>query len=167
VSRVLVATDGSRSSENIPAVLAAWKAFHDATVDVLAVAPPPIDSESAGLGAWVLAGERRVLDASHDVDRHRVMADDMAARLRRAGWTATGRVRRGDPAPEIEAAAAEWGADLIVMGSRGLSGLRRVLLGSVAHHVLLHSRCSVLVMRGHVPAWQRAVPAHSLVLAGG
>ena len=87
------------------------------------------------------------------------MADEMAARLSRAGWRAEGAVRHGEAAQEIESAAKEWGTDLIVTGSRGLSGLRRVLVGSVAHHVLMHSSCSVLVMRGHVPARQsRAVP---------
>ena len=152
VSTILLATDGSRSSEHIPAVLAAWNVFTDVPVEVLSVAPPPVDSAFQGSAAWVLQGERRILNASHDVDRHRVIADDMAARLARTGWQARGRVRHGNAAHEIEGAAIEWQADLIVMGSRGLGGWRRVL-GSVAHHVLLHSRSSVLVMRGHVPAW--------------
>jgi len=82
------------------------------------------------------------------------MADEMAARLVAGGWLAASVLRYGDAPRQIEAAAVEWGADLIITGSRGLSGLRRVLIGSVAHHVLLHSRCSVLVMRGHVPARQ-------------
>jgi nucleotide-binding universal stress UspA family protein len=112
----------------------------------------PLEAASV---SWVLGGDRRQLDASHDVDRHRVIAEEMATRLTRAGWLARPVVRRGDPAHEIEALAAELDADLIVTGSRGLSGLQRLLLGSVAHHVLLHSRSSVLVMRGHVAARQR------------
>jgi nucleotide-binding universal stress UspA family protein len=154
VSRILLATDGSQSSEHIPAVLAAWKVFTQAPIDVLAVNPARVAGGSSGTATWVLQGEVRSLDAGHDVDRYRICADEMAARLVRAGWRAEPRVRHGDPAHEIQVAAAESGADLIILGSRGLSGLRRLLLGSVAHDVLLHSRASVLVMRGHVPAWR-------------
>jgi nucleotide-binding universal stress UspA family protein len=102
------------------------------------------------------------VEALHEVSRHQVMAGDMAARLVHAGWRAESAVRPGEPAQEIESAAKEWGTDLIITGSRGLSGMRRRLMGSVAHHVLVHARCSVLVMRGHVPARQpRSVPVPS------
>jgi nucleotide-binding universal stress UspA family protein len=43
--------------------------------------------------------------------------------------------------------AANWGADLVVMGSRGYKGLTRLLLGSVAESVVRHAHCSVLVIR--------------------
>jgi nucleotide-binding universal stress UspA family protein len=150
-TRILVATDGSRSAEAIPSVLMAWKVFRDAPIDVLSVAPPVKDRAGTALLSGPIVSQRPS-DATHEVDLHRVMADDMAARFVVAGWNAAGALRYGDAPREIEAAAAEWGADLIITGSRGLSGLRRLLIGSVAHHVLLHSRCSVLVMRGHVPA---------------
>ena len=154
VTRILVATDGSRSAEAIPSVLLAWKVFRDAPIDVLSVAPPVADRVGAALLSGMPIVDQRPSDAAHEVDRHRVMADEMAARLVAGGWHAAGALRYGDAPRQIEAAAAEWGADLIITGSRGLSGLRRLLIGSVAHHVLLHSRCSVLVMRGHVPAHQ-------------
>ena len=44
-------------------------------------------------------------------------------------------LRDGEPAHQIIAAAEEWGADLIVVGSKGLTGLDRFLLGSVAGNV--------------------------------
>jgi nucleotide-binding universal stress UspA family protein len=156
ITRILVATDGSQSAEAIPAVLLGWNVFRSATIDVLSVAPPHADNLRPMLPLRWLGGDGAPLDASHEVDRHRVMADEMAARLTAAGWQAAGAVRRGEPARQIEQAADEWDADLIVTGSRGLSGLRRILLGSVAHSVLLHSSRSVLVMRGHVPARQLA-----------
>jgi nucleotide-binding universal stress UspA family protein len=43
--------------------------------------------------------------------------------------------------------AAEWKVDLIVLGTRGLSGFRKMLLGSVSNGVLSHASCSVLVVR--------------------
>ena len=156
ITRILVATDGSQSAEAIPAVMLGWNVFRSATIDVLSVAPSHGPREEPILALGWLGGEGTQVDASHEVERHRVMADEMAARLTAAGWHAAGAVRRGEPARQIEQAAGEWDADLIVTGSRGLSGLRRVLLGSVAHRVLLHSRRSVLVMRGHVSARQLA-----------
>jgi nucleotide-binding universal stress UspA family protein len=154
VTRILIATDGSQSAEAIPEVLAAWDVFRDLPIDVLSVAPPTRRGEGAAIMPMLPSIESQHVDASHEVDRYLVMADEMAARLVAAGWRATSSVRRGEAAREIETAAVDLGADLIITGSRGLSGLQRLLLGSVAHHVLLHSRCSVLVMRGHVPARQ-------------
>jgi len=58
------------------------------------------------------------------------------------GTPTTPDVRGGDPAREILAAAEEHGADLIVTGSRGLDGLDRLLLGSVAGDVLKPGRSS-------------------------
>jgi nucleotide-binding universal stress UspA family protein len=43
--------------------------------------------------------------------------------------------------------ASEWKVDLIVLGTRGLSGFRKLLLGSVSNGVLSHASCSVLVVR--------------------
>jgi nucleotide-binding universal stress UspA family protein len=155
VTRIVLATDGSQSAEAIPAVLLAWNLFRDAPIKVLNVAPSPSDTARAVLVS-ALVGEDAATGtyASHEIDRHRLMADEMARRLVAGGRHAEGSTRTGEAATQIEAAAAEWGADLIVTGSRGLSGMQRLIMGSVAHHVLLHSRSSVLVMRGHVPAAQ-------------
>ena len=154
ISRILIATDGSRSSEAIPAALAAWDVFQDLPIEVVCVAPPTRRGGGATMAPMVAGWESQLVDASHEVDRYLVMADEMAARLVAAGMRANSSVRRGEAAAEIETAALDLGADLIITGSRGLGGLQRLLLGSVAHRVLLHSQCSVLVMRGHVPARQ-------------
>jgi nucleotide-binding universal stress UspA family protein len=52
----------------------------------------------------------------------------------------------GNPGDEIVDYAAKIGADLIVMGSHGHSGVRRLLLGSVAEKVLHRTPCPVLVV---------------------
>ncbi|MGM0578992.1 MAG: universal stress protein [Myxococcota bacterium] len=57
-------------------------------------------------------------------------------------------VRVGSPGVTICDYAEEAGADLIVISSHGRSGLRRLLLGSVAETVLRHAPCPVLVLRG-------------------
>jgi nucleotide-binding universal stress UspA family protein len=56
-------------------------------------------------------------------------------------------LRQGRPDREIVNLAEEIGAGLIVMGSRGLGGLRRTVLGSVSDSVVRHAHCPVLVVR--------------------
>ena len=53
----------------------------------------------------------------------------------------------GSPDAEIIKLAEEIGAGLIVMGSRGLGGIRRALIGSVSDSVVRHAHCPVLVVR--------------------
>ncbi len=55
----------------------------------------------------------------------------------------------GDPADELIETATDFGADLIVVGSVGLTGSARFLLGSVASNVLHHAPCDVLVVHTH------------------
>ena len=53
----------------------------------------------------------------------------------------------GSPDDEIVKLAEEIGAGLIVMGSRGLGGIKRALIGSVSDSVVRHAHCPVLVVR--------------------
>lgn len=53
----------------------------------------------------------------------------------------------GDPAVEIVRLAHIYQADLIVIGSRGLTGLKRILEGSVSSQVVVDAPCSVLVIK--------------------
>jgi len=57
------------------------------------------------------------------------------------------RLRQGVPAEELLRAAAEEKADLMVLGSRGLSQVRAFLLGSVSDKVSHHAKCPVLIVR--------------------
>lgn len=67
--------------------------------------------------------------------------------LSRLGPWAEGHVLEGDPAHEIVRFAREVGASLIVVGSRGLSTIRRVLMGSVSSRVVQESPIDVLVVK--------------------
>ena len=53
----------------------------------------------------------------------------------------------GDPVKSIIAAARDWPADVVVIGSHGRDGVDRVLLGSVAEGVARHAPCPVLIVR--------------------
>ena len=72
---------------------------------------------------------------------HRLQAPDLDARLER-------RIEEGAPAGQILRTAEEVGCDLIVMGTHGRTGLRRVLMGSVTEEVMRHARCPVLAAKG-------------------
>jgi nucleotide-binding universal stress UspA family protein len=64
-----------------------------------------------------------------------------------AGVTAEPFARQGDPADAILDVAEEQGADLIVIGNKGMTGAKRFLLGSVPNKVSHHAPCSVLIIR--------------------
>jgi nucleotide-binding universal stress UspA family protein len=64
----------------------------------------------------------------------------------------------GIPARQICAYAMRVGADLIVMGTHGRTGISRALLGSVAEAVVRHAGCPVMTIPAVEPAWVPAVP---------
>lgn len=144
-TRMLLATDGTESSRTVPRVMASWgNAFRGLPVEVLSVA--------ARLALIPAPG--RLGGAGHDDDvaLHERIAEQVADEMTELGWDAAAFASIGDPEREILAAASAWRADLIVTGSRGLGTLRRLVVGSVSHDLLMHSHSSLLVVRGNVPA---------------
>jgi nucleotide-binding universal stress UspA family protein len=88
---------------------------------------------------------------SNDRMRRRRRAHAELERLVRtlvaSGITARASLRVGKPAPEIVAAAAEEGAELLVVGTRGMSMTMAALLGGVAYDVIRKAACPVLTVR--------------------
>jgi nucleotide-binding universal stress UspA family protein len=78
------------------------------------------------------------------------LVERIASELRCAGFKVDTAVEVGDIRERIIDAAEEWGADLIVVGSHGRSGIPRLLLGSVAEFVARHAKCSVEIVRTSV-----------------
>src|SRR5215510_5764281 len=78
-------------------------------------------------------------------------AEQLTARIAESlvdtGLKANPLVRHGDPRSVIVEEANEWGADLIVIGTHGYTGLQGLLLGSVTQSVVSHAPCSVEVVR--------------------
>jgi nucleotide-binding universal stress UspA family protein len=72
---------------------------------------------------------------------------DAAARLKSTGWATETEVRTGAPLVGLLSAARAHGADVLVLGARETSGLKRMLLGSVAEGALNNSRIPVLLVR--------------------
>jgi nucleotide-binding universal stress UspA family protein len=72
---------------------------------------------------------------------------EAAQRVEDAGVEVVTYAREGDPADAILDVAEERGADLIVVGNKGMTGAKRFLLGSVPNKVSHHAPCSVLIIR--------------------
>jgi hypothetical protein len=91
-----------------------------------------------------------VTTASHSPER-RAEAQAAVGRvvgfMQSEGANAEGRVIEGEPANAIVGVARERGADLIVTGSHGRTGLDRVLLGSTSERILNETPCAVLVVK--------------------
>lgn len=77
----------------------------------------------------------------------KVMVEQCAGQLAKAGYLVNQAPKLGKPADEILELAHQRKADLIVTGAKGLGAMGRLLLGSVSTRVVQHSTCSVLVVR--------------------
>ena len=73
--------------------------------------------------------------------------DTAAGRLHAEGLEVQSHARPGDPADALLQVAEEQTADLIVVGSKGMTGAKRFLLGSVPNKISHHAPCSVLIVR--------------------
>lgn len=130
--------------------------FSNAALDYVKRFPWPADSRFQAVSAqppiWIGPGEAVAADAITELNRqqetlHRDIADRGAAMLQGAKLQAEAVVLRGDPRHALIEYASRMKADLIVMGSHGRSGVAKLVLGSVASHVVSHAPCSVLVVR--------------------
>jgi nucleotide-binding universal stress UspA family protein len=139
----VLAEDGSADAQAASALLLRWPIFRASEIQVVSVSGVPVQPEGAAEPA-AIAGQRVAQEVLATAVQ---LAGATAERLSRAGLHADTSIRQGDPAAEILAAAGDWSADLIVIGTRGQTGLTRLLRGSVARKVLEHAHCSVLVER--------------------
>jgi nucleotide-binding universal stress UspA family protein len=147
MSRMLIATDGSAIARTIPDTLATWGAFHGVIAETISVAPDPARTFELLADVYTLGMNDVTFEDPDHVDRYRGYADQLAQELTERQIPATATVAMGDPGHEIIEAARRTGSDLVVTGTRGLHGIERLILGSVARNVVVHAPCSVLVIR--------------------
>jgi universal stress protein A len=114
----------------------------EADVTLVHVVLPPTQAASD-----VLVSSRGIAEARAE-EEVEALAQWHAAAERRAGRPVRWRVLTGDPAAEIVRYAREQHCDLLVVGTHGRTGVRRLVLGSVAERVVRESPCAVLVVHG-------------------
>jgi nucleotide-binding universal stress UspA family protein len=134
--RILLATDGSEYSKRATARAMELCEVYGADLTVVSVLdfPPEFYVEAPELG------ERLSEEARHCVSEVRAQAEG-----RRLSPECL--VRTGEPYKVIVTMAREKQADVIILGSHGRSGLKRLLMGSVTERVIGHAPCPVLVVK--------------------
>ena len=141
--KILLAIDDSQYSADAVAEVAArpWPA--GTIVRVLsAVDVTPIATDPAFIASLDIDTLRNEITR-----RNKEVMSRAVCLLQEKGLSAEMVVRDGDPRSVIVDEAKDWSANLIVVGSHGYTGVKRWLLGSVAHSVVSHAPCSVEVVR--------------------
>jgi nucleotide-binding universal stress UspA family protein len=147
-ARVLIATDGSTDGSAAATFLATSRIFAEPAAKVVSVVDPgmpwwagisPVD------GAVASDAYASALDAAGHHARD--VASSTAATLGAEHVVAEASPLGGEVGSTIVAEATDWGADVVVLGTRGHGLLHRALVGSTSRHVLHHAPMSVLIVR--------------------
>ncbi len=141
-ARILVALDGSEDSDR--ALREALKVAQDSHAKLRVV--HAVDVVPHGeVGPYFDQYRQSCLDAGQAVlDRAVALARDAGASVE----TALVETATIHPSSEILEEAKRWSADLIVLGTRGRSGLTRLLMGSVAEEIVRHAPVPTLLVHG-------------------
>ena len=141
---IVVGIDGSDTARK--ALDAALELARPAGATVeLVCAYEPVPSQRLRVeGRQVQADLQWTVNQREEVDATLSAAADYGAQ---AGVQTRAYAREGDPADAILDVAEERGADLIVVGNKGMTGAKRFLLGSVPNKVSHHAPCSVMIIR--------------------
>lgn len=163
--KLLLALDGSESALAAVDFLLCFPFPEGSEVVLLSVIDDSLFREHKD---GQLPGEARQAVEDTHADFHNEGAELLsvqAERLTAAGWRCSTEVHSGHPAKEIVASAHRLGTDLIVMGSHGLSGVKRFLLGSVSARVMEYAHCSALIVRKPQNDRRSGVGCQRLLLA--
>ena len=144
--KILVAVDDSKHSEAAVNVVAKYFKPQTTEVKILHVLVP------LTLSAIPQMSRGYAPELGQQGTQARALVDKYAQQLRADRYDVDFAVEAGDVRETIIESAERWHADLVVLGSRGHTGMERLLLGSVAESVVRHANCSVLVVR--LPASQ-------------
>lgn len=138
IRTILCPVDGSAGSELGLAWTSEIARVRDAAIVVAVAFDPPYAIRRRG----ILETEHLRTEMERDATE---LAQEAVELLRARGHRARGVVVRGEPAEAILQVAEEEGVDLIVMGRRGLGGLKGLLVGSVSERVARHATVPVFL----------------------
>ncbi len=139
IKRILLATDFSRWARRAEDYACAFACSWRASLTVLSVAEFP-----PGLNPDYPVNQQYLADLLKNASSQLV---DLKGRAERRGIAVTTRMATGIPSEEVITAARAEDSDLIVVGTRGKTGLAHVLLGSTAERVIRGAPCPVLAVR--------------------
>jgi nucleotide-binding universal stress UspA family protein len=143
-SSIVVGTDGSQTAGEAVRQSVELARQHGARLDIVS-AYEPVSAARLREEAQQVPGDLQwMINPREDVD---ATLREAVAQAQAAGVEAEVYARQGDPADAILDVAEERGADLIVVGNKGMTGAKRFLLGSVPNKVSHHAPCSVLIIR--------------------
>ncbi len=143
VRRILVPVDLSKHAEAVVAWAAHLAEEHGSEIVLLHVYHLPVEFQQME-GAY-LPG-----DFWNSVkDDAKQQLESLGDQLRARGLSVTEITREGYPATVIEEEVERRQADMIVIGSRGRTGLKHMLLGSIAERVVQKAPCPVLTVKAH------------------
>jgi nucleotide-binding universal stress UspA family protein len=146
--KVLLPVDGSAASDAALDALIHQFNPRDTEVRVLHIVEQTAVVSTSLAFADSAAAAGIIAEQFEELRRHgHQIADRSVHRLQAAGFGATADVRDGEARFEVLSVATRWPADAIMMGSHGRSGFDRLMMGSVAEHVLRHAPCSVEIVR--------------------
>jgi nucleotide-binding universal stress UspA family protein len=149
VSRIVIGLDGSANAKRSVAFVAGLRAPRGGAITlVTAVERMGVPSQALvpfSVRASVAADVARINEER--LRAATAVQERAAAQLRRLGWRVKLIVTAGEPLRELLAAAAGARAHVVVVGARGVSGIRQLLLGSVAEGVLNRCPVTVLIVR--------------------
>jgi nucleotide-binding universal stress UspA family protein len=145
---ILIAYDGTPEAAH--AITVAGSLLFGGTAEVIHVwEPVAVPYESLAFGRGMLPPGAPVDEYVEGQEEDaRAVAETGASRALEAGFRAKGRAVRafGSKAAALEEEIDRLQPDLVVIGSRGLTGLQALLKGSVSHHVGTHSHAPVLIV---------------------
>jgi len=142
--RIVVGTDGSDTAREAVRQASDLAAEVGASLQIVSAYEPVSAGRLREEAVEVPKDVEWAVNPREDVD---ATLEEAAAPAREAGVGVETFARQGDPADAILDVAEETGADLIVVGNKGMTGAKRFLLGSVPNKVSHHAPCSVLIIR--------------------
>ena len=146
-AKILLATDGSEEADLALTTAADLAKSTNSELHVAYVFPTAVQRPFPNpiLARPADEMEHELEEAMHQAQE---FLDRQVERIKADGVTvAETHLIRGRPDREIIHLGEEIGTGLIVMGSRGLGGVRRALMGSVSDSVVRHAHCPVLIVR--------------------
>jgi nucleotide-binding universal stress UspA family protein len=143
-TRIVVGTDGSDTAGEAVRQAIDLAKLAGAQLDIVSAYEPVPKRRVEGEQLEAPADVQHEIGPREDVN---LVLDAAAATAKKEGLEVQTHPVEADPAEAILDIAEKTGADLIVVGNKGMTGARRFLLGSVPNNVSHHAPCSVIIVR--------------------